>query len=158
MVKRKKQVVFGLCIIVAVIFITLSIIYFMEPLNNLKNQTNEKSNLIEDNPYIKILSPQAHEVWTEGDIREIRWNSFNINKVRIALAIGGHDKGHLGDERNDFIIDAKQEKYTWKIPPGFVTDFGIIRSDEVQISFFDASNDQALERCNFTIQGTNSKN
>jgi len=116
------------------------------------------SNLIEDNPYIKILSPQAHEVWTEGDIREIRWNSFNINKVRIALAIGGHDKGHLGDGRNDFIIDAKQEKYTWKIPPGFVTDFGITRSDDVQISFFDASNDQALERCNFTIQGTNSKN
>ena len=116
------------------------------------------SNLIENNPYIKILSPQAHEVWTEGDIREIRWNAFSINKVRIALAIGGHDKGHLGDDRNDFIIDAKQEKYTWKIPPGFVTDFGITRSDEVRIAFFDASNDQALESCNFTIQGTNSKN
>ena len=44
-----------------------------------------------------------------------------------------------------------------KIPPGFVTDFGITRSDEAQISFFDASNDQALERCNFTVQRTNNK-
>jgi len=42
--------------------------------------------------------------------------------------------------------------------PGLVTDFGITRSDEVQIVFFDAPNDQALERCNFTVQGTNSKN
>ena len=129
----------------------------MEPLNNLKNQIAEKSNLIKDNPYIKILSPQAHEVWIEGEVREIRWNSFGIDKVRIALAIGGHDKGHLGDERNNFIIDAKQKKYTWKISPGFVTNFGITRSDEVQIAFFNASNDQTLGKCIFTIQGTDSK-
>lgn len=47
--------------------------------------------MIKDKPYIEILSPRAEEVWTEGDIREICWNSFGVEKVRIALAIGGHD-------------------------------------------------------------------
>ena len=55
---------------------------------------------------------------------------------------------------NDFCI--KGGGFTMKFPPGFVTDFGITRSDEVQISFFDASNNQTLAKCNFTIQGTSS--
>jgi hypothetical protein len=50
----------------------------------------ERSEVTKDKPYIEILSPRSEEVWTEGDIREIRWNSFGVEKVRIALAIGGH--------------------------------------------------------------------
>jgi hypothetical protein len=115
----------------------------------------ERSEVTKDKPYIEILSPRAKEVWTEGDIREICWNSFGVEKVRIALAIGGHDKGHLGEERNEFVIDAKPGKYTWKIPPGFVTGFGIIKTEDMQICFYDALDDQVLGVCRFTIQGAN---
>jgi hypothetical protein len=117
----------------------------------------ERSEVIKDKPYIEILSPRAKEVWTEGDIREICWNSFGVEKVRIALAIGGHDKGHLGDERNGFVIDAKPGKYTWKIPPGFVTGFGIDKTEDMQICFYNVPDDQVLGVCRFTIQGANEK-
>jgi len=45
--------------------------------------------MTKDKPYIEILSPRAGEVWIEGEIREVCWNSFGVEKVRIALAIGG---------------------------------------------------------------------
>jgi hypothetical protein len=113
--------------------------------------------IIKEKTYFIILSPQAQEVWREGEIREIRWASFGIEKVRIALAIGGHDKGHLGEERNEFIIDAKPGKYTWKIPPGFVTGFGIDKTEDMRIRFYDTLDHQVLGECRFTIQGAKNK-
>jgi len=112
-----------------------------------------KVEIIKGKTYFTILSPQAQEVWTEGDTREICWNSFGVERVRIALAIGGHDKGFLGEERNDFSIDTKPGKYTWKIPYGFVTGFGIPKTEDMRIRFYDTLDNRILGECRFTIQG-----
>jgi hypothetical protein len=98
--------------------------------------------IIKEKTYFTILSPRAQEVWREGEIREIRWASFGIKKVRIALAIGGHDKGFLGDDGNEFVISAKPGKYTWKIPSGFVTGFSITKTEDMRIRFYDALDDR----------------
>ena len=109
--------------------------------------------IVKERTYFTILSPQAQEVWREGEIREIRWASFGIKKVRIALAISGYDKGFLGDDGNEFVIAAKPGKYTWKIPSGFVTGFGIPKTEDMRIRFYDALDGQILGECRFTIQG-----
>jgi len=102
-------------------------------------------------PYIEVLSPNGGEVWIEGQTYEITWKSFDIDEVWIGLQMGGKDRGHLGAKQ----IDAKSGKLTWTIPIGFVTGFGISKSDNMRLHIYDAQRHHIHDVSDnyFTIQG-----
>ncbi len=102
-------------------------------------------------PFIEVLSPNGGEMWIEGQTYEITWKSLGVDEVWIGLQMGGKDKGHLGEKR----IDAKSGKFTWTIPIGFVTGFGISKSDNMRLHIYDAQHNHIHDASdnNFTIQG-----
>lgn len=65
---------------------------------------------------IKVITPNGEEEWDIGQIHEITWDSKGIEKVGIALFNGENVKWI------DKNIDAKAEKYEWRIYPG--QDYG----------------------------------
>jgi hypothetical protein len=90
-------------------------------------------------PFIKLISPHGGEVWAEGKTYEITWESRGVDNVYISVAVGGKDKGLL-EERGKSTIDAKKGMIAWNIPVGFITGFGISKSDRVRIMVFDIKN------------------
>lgn len=90
-------------------------------------------------PFIKLISPRGGEVWEEGKTYEITWESQGVDNVYISVAVGGKDKGLL-EEGGKSTIDAKRGKIAWNIPVGFITGFGVPRSDRVRIMIFDIQN------------------
>jgi hypothetical protein len=78
-------------------------------------------------------------VWAEGKTYEITWESQGVDNVYIAVAVGGKDKGLL-EQGGKSTIDAKKGKIAWNIPVGFITGFGVPRSDRVRIMIFDIKN------------------
>lgn len=104
-------------------------------------------------PFVKLISPRGGEVWEEGKAYEIRWESKGVDEVYIAAAVGGKDKG-LVESDGSSKIDARCGKVSWKIPVGFVTGFGVSRSDRVRIMIFDIQNSAILSVSDyFTIEG-----
>ena len=104
-------------------------------------------------PFIKLISPRGGEVWEEGKTHEIRWESRGIDEVYIAAAVGGKDKG-LVESGGSNKIDARRGKISWKIPIGFVTCFGIAKSEQVRIMIFDVRNSTIRDLSgSFTIEG-----
>jgi hypothetical protein len=101
-------------------------------------------------PFIKLISPHGGEVWEEGKTYEIRWESRGIDEVYIGVAMGGKDKGLLESEGSN----ARCGKLVWEIPVGFVTGFGIAKSERVRIMIFNA-HDRAIRDQSgyFTIEG-----
>ncbi|HOK05401.1 MAG TPA: hypothetical protein PK165_04715 [bacterium] len=111
----------------------------------------EENKRIKEKPYLKLMSPAGGETWREGSSYEIKWKSSGVKKISIQVFTGGHDRGHLA-----FGIDAKNGKYLWKIPEGFITGFGISKSDAVRIRIYDIENPDVFDRnetC-FTVEGT----
>lgn len=107
-------------------------------------------------PFIKLISPRGGEVWEEGKTYEIRWESQGVNEVYIAAAVGGKDKG-LVESGGGSKIDAGCGKVSWKIPVGFVTGFGIAKSEQARIMIFDARNSTVRDLSgSFTIEGVKS--
>lgn len=107
-------------------------------------------------PSIKLISPQGGEVWTEGETYEIQWESRGVKEVYISIAVGGKERGLLKEGNR---IDARWGKIYWKIPHGFVTGFGISKSEQVRIMIFDARNSAIHDISRpFTIEGTRSGN
>jgi hypothetical protein len=90
-------------------------------------------------PFIKLISPHEGEVWAEGKTYEITWESQGVDNVYISVAVGGKDKGLLEDGGKN-TIDAKKGMIAWNIPVGFITGFGVPRSDRVRIMIFDIKN------------------
>ena len=104
-------------------------------------------------PHIALLSPQGGEVWKEGKTYEIRWESQGVDKVYIGVAIGGKDKGFVYSQGSPK-IDASCGRILWEIPVGFVTGFGIARSEQVRIMVFDARDSTIRDLSGyFTIEG-----
>jgi len=107
-------------------------------------------------PSINLISPHGGEVWTEGKTYEIRWESQGVDEVYIAAAIGGKDKG-LVESGGDNKIDARCGKIFWEIPVGFVTGFGIAKSEQARIMIYDARNSTIRDLSgSFTIEGVKS--
>ena len=103
-------------------------------------------------PSIRLLSPNGGEVWAEGETHEIRWEAEGVAEVLIAVAVGGKDRGHLGE---DGPIDGRVGRFAWTIPPGFVTGFGASRAGNVRIMIHDARDREVSDLSDgfFTITG-----
>jgi hypothetical protein len=84
-------------------------------------------------PLVVIVSPAAGDVWVEGETYLIHWRAAGIDRVNVAVAMGGKDKGHLA-----FGLPASRDSLEWRIPPGFVSGFGISRSDQMRVRIEDA--------------------
>jgi hypothetical protein len=104
-------------------------------------------------PYIRVIAPNGGEVWAEGETHEVRWKAEDVDAVRIAVAVGGKDRGHLGEEGP---IDARAGSFAWTIPRGFVTGFGISEAGNVRIMIYDERNRETLDFSDglFTITGS----
>ena len=85
--------------------------------------------------FIKILSPKAHEVWREGETHKISWVASGVKRVCVDVAVGGKDKGLIGDD--DCNIDASKGFLFWTIPRDFITGFGISVAQDVKVMVFD---------------------
>ena len=79
-------------------------------------------------PELVVLRPVAGEVWTEGGSYTIRWRAIGIARVNVGLALGGKDKGHPALE-----LPASTDSLRWQVPDGFVSGFGLQRSDVVRV-------------------------
>jgi len=113
---------------------------------------------LQDNvkPFINLIAPRGGEVWEEGKTYEIRWESQGVDEVYIAAAVGGKDKG-LVESGGSNKIDAECGKIFWEIPVGFVTGFGIAKSERVRIMIYDARNSTIRDLSgSFTIEGVKS--
>jgi hypothetical protein len=98
-------------------------------------------------PFIKLISPRGGEVWEEGKTYEIRWESQGVDEVYIGVAVGGKDKGILESEGSN----ARSGKLVWEIPVGFVTGFGIAKSERVRIMIFDAHDSAIRDQTGYFI-------
>ena len=76
-------------------------------------QNTEADCLPNTAPWIKVLSPAGGEVYTVGQNVNVEWTSCNVDKVFVAWAQGGHDKGLLSGETP---ISANQGSYRWIVP------------------------------------------
>lgn len=104
-------------------------------------------------PFIKLVSPRDGEVWKEGKTYEIRWESQGVDEIYIAAAVGGKDKG-LVESGGSPKIGAGCGMIFWEIPVGFVTGFGIAKSEQVRIMIYDAHNSTIRDLSGpFTIEG-----
>jgi hypothetical protein len=104
--------------------------------------------------YIRILSPEGKDVYEEGEICTIRWESLGVDKVHISVATGGKDKGLLEDDEGRATIDAKQESFEWTIPDGFITAFGPEKSENVRVMVFDTEDFETRDMSGFfTVLG-----
>ncbi|HEY0351781.1 MAG TPA: hypothetical protein VGC48_06635 [Gemmatimonadales bacterium] len=84
-------------------------------------------------PPLLVLRPAAGDTWVEGETYTIRWQADSIARVNVGLALGGKDKGHAALD-----LPAATDSLRWRVPPGFVSGFGIQRSDNVRIRVEDA--------------------
>lgn len=106
------------------------------------NQSQKK----DEKPFIELIAPNGGEVWIEGRTYGIRWRTKGVDEVLITVAVGGKDKGYLGEGK---ALDAQSGKFEWEIPVGFVTGFGVSHSERVRMlihdvhdrDVFDISND-----------------
>lgn len=87
-----------------------------------------------DTPALEILAPAAGDVWKEGETHTIRWRARGIDRVNLGMALGGKDKGHVA-----FNLPASRDSLSWRVPEGFVSGFGIDRSDQMLLRIEDAT-------------------
>jgi hypothetical protein len=53
--------------------------------------------------------------------------------VNVGVALGGKDKGHIA-----LGLPASRDSLEWHLPPGFISGFGIGRSDQMRVRIEDA--------------------
>lgn len=97
------------------------------------DQPIEESEKVEEQS-INILSPNGGEVWIEGNTYNITWDSSGIEKVNLAVACGGKAWDIA------FGVGAKSGVYSWKIPDGLISGFGITKSDAMKVRVYDEKN------------------
>jgi len=93
-------------------------------------ESEEESEEVEEQS-INILSPNGGEAWIEGNTYDITWDSSGIEKVDIAVACGGKAWDIA------FGVDAESGVYSWKIPDGLISGFGIPKSDDMKVRVYD---------------------
>jgi hypothetical protein len=97
----------------------------------------------------EFLAPQGGEVLVEGQSFTIRWQAPGWDSVNVAAVMGGKDRGHLVFGR-----DARSDTLVWQIPLGWVTGFGITRSDSVRLRLEDAGDpNRFVDSAPFTVRG-----
>lgn len=84
---------------------------------------------------LAITNPTGYETWYEGGVYEISWTAPSIMKVSLEAATGGKPLGLIVHE-----ADANDGSYTWTIPEGYISNFGIDEA-EIVIRIFDSSNE-----------------
>jgi hypothetical protein len=87
---------------------------------------------VSDSP-LAVLRPASGDIWAEGKIYTIRWRSNGSARVSVGLAIGGKDKGHVA-----FDLPSATDSLRWQVPVGFVSGFGLQRSDHARVRIEDA--------------------
>jgi hypothetical protein len=85
-------------------------------------------------PFINLVSPNGGEEWKETQTYIIKWCSYGVEKVNIAMSVGGKDKGFIAYE-----LDAESGEYTWTIPQGFISSFGISYTERMRVRVYDAN-------------------
>jgi hypothetical protein len=96
-----------------------------------------------------FLAPRRGEVLLEGQSFTIRWQAPGWDSVNVAAVMGGKDRGHLV-----FGFDARADSLVWQVPVGWVTGFGITRSDSVRLRLEDAGDpSQFVDSEPFTVSG-----
>ena len=80
-----------------------------------------------------MVRPQAGEIWTEGETYTIRWRATDVGRVNVGFALGGKDKGHAALD-----LPASPDSLRWRVPNGFVSGFGLQRSEVVRVRVEDA--------------------
>jgi hypothetical protein len=94
-----------------------------------------------------VLRPQAGDVWAEGESYTIRWRSAGVARVNVGLALGGKDKGHAA-----FDLPAATDSLRWQVPVGFVSGFGLRRSNDVLVRVENAADPtQFADSPRFTV-------
>jgi hypothetical protein len=89
----------------------------------------------------------ADALWTEGKSYTIHWRATGIGRVNVGLALGGKDKGHAAVD-----LPAATDSLRWRVPSGFVSGFGLQRSDAARIRVENArAPTQFAESPSFTI-------
>ena len=98
---------------------------------------------------LTLLSPRGGEIWQEGRTYPIRWQSdLQKGYLCIEAAIGGHPRGIV----NDCATPIREGKFLWKIPRGFVSDFGISEDRHVRLMLWPKENpEQNLFSPEFTV-------
>lgn len=92
----------------------------------------------------------AGDIWTEGESYTIRWRAAGIARVNVGLALGGKDKGHAALD-----LPASADSLRWRVPEGFVSGFGLDRSDDVRVRLEDARDPTRFaDSPSFTIVAT----
>ena len=95
-----------------------------------------------------ILAPSAGTTWVEGQSYVIRWQGASWPRINIGVAMGGKDKGHLVEN-----YSAALDSLGWTIPPGFVSGFGLSRSDNMRLRFENADDPgQFVDSDSFAIR------
>lgn len=89
--------------------------------------TADRAAAIDTAPYT-IESPAPGTLWYEGSRHIIRWQSRRAGPVNIGAVMGGKDRGHLAMQ-----IPSGTDSLAWDVPSGFVSGFGINRSDAVRL-------------------------
>jgi hypothetical protein len=103
--------------------------------------------MVSSNADLVVLRPAAGEIWREGHSYTIRWRAPNIVRVNVGFALGGKDKGHA-------VLDypASADSLHWQVPHGFVSGFGLQRSDDARVRVEDARDPtQFADSPSFTI-------
>jgi len=105
-----------------------------------------------EKPFVELIAPNGGEVWIEGRTYDIRWRAKGVDEVLITVAVGGKDKGYLGEGK---ALDAQSGKFEWEIPVGFVTGFGVSQSERVRMLIHDAHDREVFDISNdyFAIVG-----
>ncbi len=97
----------------------------------------------------QILSPHRGDILLEGHSFVIHWQAPDWQRVNLAVAMGGKDRGHLAMDR-----DAALDTLTWQIPLGYVTGFGITRSENMRLRLENAADpNQFVDSEPFTVSG-----
>jgi len=123
----------NLWILIIVILIIFGVLFWVYQANG---PTEIESDILtETETGLSITSPTGYETWYEGETYEITWKAPNAIKVSLDAATGGKALGLIVQE-----VDADTGSYTWTIPQGYVSNFGVDEA-EVVIRIFDTSNE-----------------
>jgi len=99
---------------------------------------------------LQVVFPRSGSVLEEGKSYSIRWKTDLKGKLCITGLLGGHERGRL----DDCNIDARSGHFLWRIPKGYVSNFGIEREDKAWLSFAPAdAPDRFVRSPYFTIVG-----
>lgn len=91
---------------------------------------------------LTLITPNGGEIWESGSLEAIRWNSENIDNLKIEYSINNGDSWEIISSSHS----ASQGSYFWEVPD--------VESDECLIKITDVTNENVFQKSNstFTIE------